>query len=63
MSHEMEGLFTLLSCLVPSISGHIHNDPIDNILVQKYLSSEALLTAPDMTFHGTGCQSSGVGLF
>ena len=43
MSHEIEGPFTFLSCLVPSLCGHILNDPSDNILTQKYVELRGII--------------------
>ena len=42
-SHEMEGPFTFLRCLVPFLFGHILNDPNDYIPLQKYLELRGII--------------------
>ena len=43
MSHEMEGPFAFLSCLIAFLFGHTLNDPNDKILVQKYLELRGII--------------------
>ena len=55
MSHEIEGPFTSLSCLIPFPFGHIPNDSYDEIQVQKYLKLRGIIDCSRHDILGTGC--------
>ena len=63
MSQERKGHLHSSAVLYLSFVGIFSMTHLITFWFKSILSLGALLTAPDMTFLGTGCGSSGVGLF